>query len=126
MELSDKINQLNHSKKAQAWIFMIINYVLSYLALTDNDMLWGESYKPIGSLFILTSIYLTYLHIKSWMTGKDVWEKVNFGLIGGEEELNESVMTKKAKKILLRVLAIGGILFIVAIVVVVIYAYIVS
>lgn len=117
MELSDKINQLNHSKKAQAWVFTIINYVLSYLVLTGNNPLGEDTYAPIGYLFILTAIYLTYLHIKAWMTGKDVWERVNFGLIGGEEELKESNTTKQVKSVLKKILVMGIILTLVAIVV---------
>lgn len=124
MEFSEKINQFNHSKKAQAWVFTIVNYIFCYMIIAGNNPVGDAPLAFFGYLFIPSAIYLTYLHIKSWVTGQDVWQKIDFGLIGDEGELNESVATKKAKKILLKLLSLGGILFVVVIIVMVVYAYV--
>jgi hypothetical protein len=111
MQLSEKINQFNHSKKAQAWVFTIVNYIFCYMIITGNNPVGDAPLSVLGYLFIPSAIYLTYLHIKSWVTGQDVWQKVDFDLIGGEEELHESETTKKLKSILTKALIVGIVLF---------------
>lgn len=117
MQLSEKINQFNHSKKAQAWVFTIVNYVFCYMIITGNNPVGDAPLSFWGYLFIPSAIYLTYLHIKSWVTGQDVWQKVNFDLIGGEEELHESETIKKVKKFLVKGLLVSLVMIVITIVI---------
>ena len=115
MKLSEKIDKLNRSKNAQAWTFTILSYVFSYLVLSPYNPFSGTPYSTLSYVVIPIAAVLTYLRIKSWVTGEDVWSGIDFGLVNSEEDLHEGATTKKVKGVLKNILLIGSILLLVAI-----------
>ena len=119
------VKNINSNQDLKAWAVTFVCYLFVFIFNPWKPLLIDESRTYSQVLFyiaVVCSLYYSFLHIQKYLTGKDVWKNINFGMINDVSELKEGQYKKKIRKLLTVILIILCVVILIPVIIMLVLA----